>query len=129
MTSNSAGRIGNYAATVSASSEDSASYAAWKAFDGTTAEWWSSTGTFTNNSGDYDEISTNWLKIDFGSGAYVAIDGFKLDSETNGFDSGCGVDEVYLEGSNDNSSWTLIEGSEYVGSMTSEVTQTWSWSN
>ena len=83
-------------ATMSASTELGAGNEAWKAADSSTTTYWSP----SNNS------LPAWIKIDFGAGNEKTVKCMRalFDSGATGNTAKTG----YLEGSNDNSTWTLL---------------------
>jgi hypothetical protein len=77
----------------SASSEYSATYYAWKAFDGGTTNYWS---TLIN------QVANSWVKIDMGSSGAFVSNKWRWRSDTNTYNP----KRFKLQGSNDNSNWT-----------------------
>lgn len=90
-------------ANMTASSESSASWAAWKAADSdTTSAWLASSAP------------PGWIKYDFGSGKSVNVHQMVLQAGTNRKPNAW-----TLEGSNDNSAWTSVA----TGNMTNNTSQ------
>lgn len=100
MTSNSAPSP----LVASASSEFSASFAAWKAFDNSVAtgsDWVVSTAA------DGSGVTDEWLKIDLGSGNEITPTAYEITpSNTAGREP---PHDWTFEGSNDDSNWTTLD--------------------
>ena len=118
MTASSTGTIGLIECTVTASAELSSSFAGWKAFDATSDSWQSGFDTYD---GSQNEIGEQWVKIEFQTGGGKVITGMKVVGNGSFYPV-----DFYLQGSNNNSTWTTIPGSSQTGQNTStEQTYTW----
>ena len=84
--------------TASASTEQSGTYAAWKAFDKNAASYWFATAT------------TGWLKYQYATAATITA--YSLACDGNGY----GPSGWTFEGSNDNSNWTVLDTRSGYGS-------------
>ena len=88
----------------SASSEQSGTYAAWKAFDKNAASYWFATAT------------TGWLKYQYATPATITAYSLACDG------AGYGPSGWTFEGSNDNSNWTVLDTrSGYGSTLTTTV--------
>ncbi len=120
-TSNTAGTIGGYNATLAQSSAYSAAHQAYIAFNGTKSDnygWTTAANTYSGANLD----GTQWVSIDFGTSFAPAIDGIRL---LNGFDlSSYSPDLFEFQYSDDGITWTRASDL-YVGDIYPEVTLYW----
>jgi hypothetical protein len=124
--SNFTGTLGPYEVTVSASSYDSRfngfPYYAFR--KGPNGDIWETIGNTYSNNGTFDALGDpQWLKLDFKSNS-VAIQGIKIDGgdSRDAMGSEGSPDSFYLEGSQDNTNWTVIEGSRHENVDTTVMT-------
>jgi hypothetical protein len=88
--------------TVSASSEFSAGYEAWRAFDNTTSGTSSTNVCWANSASAFP----CWLKVDNGAG--VVANSYRITSPTDRTTQDLPNNWTF-EGSNDNSNWTVLD--------------------
>jgi hypothetical protein len=124
------GRLGPYEAIVSASSyaTDRSSFPYFAFQRGPQGNIWETAFRTYETTGQYNAIGTpQWLKIDF-KDYPIALQGIRLDGgdskDTNGSEGS--PDAFYIEGSQDNLSWTLIKGSLYENVDTTRLS-TFEW--
>ena len=134
MTGNASGAIGGYVPTISASAEYSASYAAYKAFDGvigTSSSYWNSPAGCSLTTAPFTCNPAQWIGVDFKTN--VQISGIKLtgNSVAGNSNGQYNPTDFVLQGSSDNSAWTVIIGSARTGvnNLTSTSTHEWTWLN
>lgn len=125
-----AGRIGPYEALVSASSyaTDRNSFPFFAFQRGPAGNIWETAFRTYETTGLYNAIGTpQWLKIDF-KDYPIALQGVRMDGgdskDTNGSEGS--PDAFYIEGSQDDVSWTLIKGSRYENVDTTRLS-TFEW--
>jgi len=109
------GRIGPYEATVSASSyaTDRNSLPFYAFQRGPQGNIWETSFRTYETTGQYNAIgSPQWLKIDF-KNYPIALEGLRIDGGDSKDTAGSegSPDSFYVEGSQDDVTWTLIEGS------------------
>lgn len=124
------GRLGPYEALVSASSyaSDRSSFPYFAFQRGPQGNIWETAFRTYETTGQYNAIGTpQWLKIDF-KDYPIALQGIRMDGgdskDTNGSEGS--PDAFYIEGSQDDLSWTLIQGSRYENVDTTRLS-TFEW--
>jgi len=88
--------------TMSASSEFSATYAAWKASDNNTSTFWRPAANSL----------PGWIKIDFGAAKTIRSYRFYSDRSTPGATPNTAPTVWYWEGSNDDVNWTRLDAQD-----------------
>jgi microcystin-dependent protein len=125
MTNYSVGTIGPYSPTISASSEYAGYYAHSPFKAVTSARWHTVAGSFSSTAPN-DALMENWLKVDFGVGNTVSLQGYRIHGyDTNG---NYRPDDYWLEGSNDDTNWYVLEGSRHTESTVPKITFTETYS-
>lgn len=111
------GRLGPYEAIVSASSYaiDRNSFPFYAFQRAPAGNIWETAFRTYDTAGQHDAIGApQWLKIDF-KGYPIALQGIKIDGGDSQDTAGSegSPDSFYIEGSSDDVTWTLIEGSRF----------------